>query len=41
MTDSHEDLILEKGLNDKSELTSVSRNWVRFEYTAIIEGVEK
>lgn len=34
MTDSHEDLILENGLNDKSELNSVSRNWVRFEYTS-------
>ena len=34
MTDSHEDLIFEKGLNDNAELNSVSRNWVRFEYTS-------
>ena len=34
MTDSHEDLVAEKELDDTVVLSSVKRNWVRFEYTS-------
>src|SRR3990167_4548099 len=34
MTDSHEYLIEERELDDKVDISSVNRNWVRFEYTS-------
>ena len=34
MTDSHEDLISEKELDDDADLSSIKRNWIRFEYTS-------